>query len=458
MPPPCVGLMSKFALLFLIVFFGGIIAAVAYTPVAAFVLYQLVYFLNPESRWWGASIPDLRYSLITVLFMMLMLALRYKNLNSYSSLREQPAVKWLLAILLMYYVVYFFALIPQLHWRFTFDFTKLILILFIAYKLLITPAALTAALWAYIVGAAYIGYVATVTGRNGFGRVENIGMVDTGSDSNMTAAALVPPIILLMYYAWLGSWKVRLLCVVFGAYIVNGLVLINSRGAFLGAIAGAAVFILYMLFSAQQRKGQRLVALLIVISGLAGFVRLADDTFWLRMQTLKQVEDQDASGSHRVEFWLATFDMMEDYPKGTGVGGYILLSPNYLPEHYFERRTIGKAVHSSWFQALSEVGWPGPILFACLLVCLYRQSRDTKKFVLQQGESDIYFKILALEAGFVGYLISASFIDRFRAEVLYWMVLFLIVAANVYYLQYKHGVKVTTIESGSDTDKGNHAR
>lgn len=450
--------MSKFAILFLIVFFGGIIASVAFTPVAAFVLYQLVYFLNPETRWWGVSIPDLRYSLITVIFMMLMLAVRYKQLNSYSSLRKQPAVKWLLAILLMYYVVYFFALIPELHWRFTFDFTKLILILFIAYKLLTTPAALTAALWAYIVGAAYIGYVATVTGRNGFGRVENIGMVDTGSDSNMTAAALTPPIVLLMYYAWLGSWKVRLLCVLFGAYIVNGLVLINSRGAFLGAIAGGAVFILYMLFSAQQRKGQRLVALLIVITGLAGFVRLADDTFWDRMQTLKQVEDGEASGSHRVEFWLATFDMMKDYPKGTGVGGYILLSPNYLPEHYFENRTIGKAVHSTWFQALSEVGWPGPILFVCLLVCLYRQSRDTKKFVLQQGQTDIYFKILALEAGLIGYLISASFIDRFRAEALYWMILFLMVAANVYYLQYKYGAKAITAKKELVVDEKIYVR
>jgi hypothetical protein len=35
----------------------------------------------------------------------------------------------------------------------------------------------------------------------------------------------------------------------------------------------------------------------------------------------------------------------------------------------------------------------------------------------------------------LGYLIAATFINQFRAEILYWMILLVAVAGKVYYLQ-----------------------
>lgn len=428
--------MSKSALLFLLIFFGGLIAAVFFLPVASFLVYQLVYFINPDDSWWSASIPGLRYSFTVVVIMILTLAVNYRNYTERAAWGDQPILKWLLAILIMYMIMLNFAIVPALHKRFLIDFVKLIVIIFVAYKLVNTERALDACLWAYILGATYIGIVVYQTGRNSGDRVEGLGMVDTGGDSNMVAAALAPSLVILIYMAWLGNKKIKALTFFCGALIANGVVLINSRGAFLGVVLGAAFFLFYMLFSKYRRKGQRGTAIFVILAGLSGGLYVADDTFWERMQTLTLAqEDAGASGSRRTDYWRATFDVMEDYPMGVGIGGFQVVSKQYLPSSNFVNRDIGRAVHSTWFQLLGELGWPGPILFIGLLITITRLSGKTKRSLIAEGRYEAYFKMLALEGALLAYLICATFIDRSRAEILYWLILFIAIGVNVYYLQ-----------------------
>jgi hypothetical protein len=44
--------------------------------------------------------------------------------------------------------------------------------------------------------------------------------------------------------------------------------------------------------------------------------------------------------------------------------------------------------------------------------------------------------MLALEGALLSFLVAASFIDRARAEMLYWLILFIAIASNVYYLRF----------------------
>ena len=427
--------MSKFALFFLAIFFGGIFSAFIVTPAASFIVYQLVYFLNPDVRWWSASIPGIRYSFIAVIVMIFVLTIRYKELTAAAHWKKQPVFKWMAALLIYYFVALSFAVVPDIHKQFTIDFAKLILIVFVAYKVVNTEKALDACLWAYVIGATYVGYLAREVGRDGQGRVEGIGMVDTGGDSNGTAAAMVPALIILIYFAWLGNKKTKLFAAFCGAFIANGIVLINSRGAFLGAVSGALFFLLYMVFSKYQRKGQRATAVVIILCSFAGTLYVADDLFWSRMETIKQVEDGSASGSHRVEFWMATFDVLKDYPLGVGIQGFVELSPNYLPEHYFEGRKVGKAVHSTWFSILAELGYIGLFIFVFMILSTFKLSKRTKIEIIKIGNYDSYFKVLALEGALISFLVAGSFIDRGRAEVLYWLILFIAIAANIYFSQ-----------------------
>jgi hypothetical protein len=418
------------------IFFGGIFSALLFTPVASFIVYQLVYFLNPDIRWWSASIPGIRYSFIAVVVMILVLIANYKKFSLAAPWKTQPVFKWMLVLLIYYFIGLSFAVVPALHEQFIFEFSKLILIMFVAYKIVHTERALNACLWAYVIGVTYIGYMAREVGRDGQGRVEGIGMVDTGGDSNGTAAAMVPALIILIYLAWLGNKKTKLFAVFCGAFIANGVVLINSRGAFLGAVVGTLFFLFYMIFSRYQRKGQRIAAILIILMGISGTIYVADETFWSRMGTLKNVEDGGGSGSHRIDFWMATFDVLDDYPLGVGIQGFIVLSPNYLPEYYFEGRKIGKATHSTWFQILSEIGWPGLFFLLALLISTFKLSRNTKQHLINVENYDAYFKMLALEGALLSFLVAASFIDRARSEMLYWLILFIAIASNIYYLRF----------------------
>jgi hypothetical protein len=441
--------LSKFALLFLTVLFAGIVATFFYSATASFLLYQIVYMVNPDIRWWSGQIPGLSYSFFTVILMMIALAINYKTLSPLSPWSRQPMTKWIVLFLGSYYLMYFFALNLPLHDKFTFALTKLVIIIAIAYKLIHSERALKAVLWAYIIGATYVGYIAYSVGRNSAGRIEGIGMVDTGTDGNHTAAALVPAAVLLIYQAWMGNNKIRLLSFFCGALIVNGLVLINSRGAFLGVVAGGGLFLCYMLFSRFQRKGQRAMAFVIIIAGVSGGLYVADEVFWERMQTLQADEEGDRGGAGRMHFWWGTFDMLEDYPMGMGVGGYQRLSGLYLDESKTDYHVENRAVHSSWFQMLSEVGWLGTGIFLGLLLSAWRLLENTKKYLINQGRNEAYFQMISLQCAMLSFMITATFIDRIRAEIFFWNFLFIAAAANIYYLRHVTQPKQSRMSHGN---------
>jgi len=440
--------MSKIALIFLMAFFGGTIATFTFSGASSFILYQFVYFLNPDYRWWSAEIPGISYSFIASMLMLISLGIGYRKYSTLAPWGELPVFKWIIALLLYHYLVYFWALNPAVHYEFTFQFTKLVIIVFVAYKLVNSPRILDVSIWAYLVGATYIGYLATSVGRGAGARVEGIGMADA-PDANDTAAALVPAAVFLMYYAWMGNKKVKLLCVFCGALIANGLVLINSRGSFVGVVVSAGLFLLYMMFSRYRKEGQRAMAVVIIILGISGGLYVADDQFWDRMRTMENVEDEGASGSQRINYWLAALDISTDYPLGAGIYGFNFLSDVYLPPEY-QGGEGGKSVHSLWFQGLSEVGWPGIGLFIIALMSLFRFSRKAKQWVLENEDNVSYFKLLALECALLGYLAAGSFINRFRAEILYWMILLLAIGINVYFLQ-RQKAKVAAAKKQKNT-------
>lgn len=425
--------MSKFALLFLAVFLGGIMVALFYNGAAAFILYQLVYFLNPSDRWWSAGIPGISYSFVTSILMLAVLAMGYRKLSEQSPWSEHPSLKWLVAILLSYYAAHLWALAPASHDKFTFAFLKVVIVIFTAYKLLNTKMALTASIWAYLIGCTYVGYLGTITGRNSGDRLEGIALPET-DDVNPVAAAIVPAGVLLLYYAWMGNTKVRILCFFCGALIANGLVLFNSRGAFLGTIASTGLYLLHMMFSRHRQRGQRAMALVIVVLGISGGLYITDDTFWSRMETLSSNTETNEGGAGRITFWFAAVEMMGERPLGMGVNGFNLLAPIYLTEEERGGETY-RAVHSLWFQGLTEVGWHGFFFFLAMLFTLYRLSRRARMALLKEGNYSDYFKLLALECALFGYLVCGTFINQFRAEILYWMLLLVAVGTKVHYLQ-----------------------
>jgi O-antigen ligase len=132
-------------------------------------------------------------------------------------------------------------------------------------------------------------------------------------------------------------------------------------------------------------------------------------------------------------FWLKTFDMLADHPLGVGLMGYQVLSPQYLPAEWLTGGV--RAVHSTWFEVLSSFGYQGFVMFMGYIGSTFLLARRVRKYLREKGEQFHALQLVALEASFVGFLVAATFINRFYGEMLYWLPALIAVFANVYMIK-----------------------
>jgi len=426
--------MPKILILVLGIISAGIIGPFIFGPHIAFYSYELVYFFNPANRWWAYYVPALPYSRIIVIIFLLTYFLKVNDYKE-NRLTKLPIFKWMLLLLITYFFLYFYAQWPEEHTSALIEYTKMFIIISTAYKVLDSQNKLEWAFYAYMLGGLYIGYEAFNIGRNAGDRVEGIGFVDA-PDANGTAAALAPILPLLLFYFWQANIKVKVFALIAGAFIVNALILINSRGAFVGAFISISIFLIGMLSGKIKTKKQKRAVILLILLGTLGLTMLIDDSFIDRIDTLTEIEDEHKSGSHRYRMWLSSIDLVNDYPFGTGARGFELLSPYYVEEWLFFGGQQMKAVHSIWFQALSEVGWHGAFFFILLIITTITMTRKIKIYCLSINDLYNYYLAHALLSSLIGFLAAASFINQFRAHSLYFLILFISCLYNIIVLKH----------------------
>lgn len=402
-------------------------------PAWAFMLYQVVYFMSPLGRWWGYMVPSLSYSFFTVILMLVVLVKNFKE-HQKNRIFDAPQMKWFYLIGLAYIATLGYASMPEVNNEAVGNFIKLMVIVSVAYKLVDTDSKLNGVLAAYIGGAAYIGFLAFQVGRDATGRVESVGTVDA-PDSNGVAAAIAPALVLSLYYFWISNRKIAKFAAAFaGAFVANGIVLINSRGSFLAVIVSVAYFLSFLLFSRFQRPRQKSSAMWLIVLGLIAAVNVIDENAIERFYSIKQEEmtEEQESGATRMFFWVAAMDMAQDYPFGTGAFGFQVHAPDYLPEGIDTGSSRNRSVHSTWFEALTETGYLGLFFLISMLMASFKATRRCKAELVKMNDIDSYYKVLAIEAAFIAFIVAMSFMNRFRAEILYWCVLFTACAYNIY--------------------------
>lgn len=420
--------MAKILILIVSIYLSGIVLAFASGAHWAFYLYQVIYFLNPMNHWWSSSLPMVSYSKITVIILFATYFIHRKDLIQ-NELSKNPQFKWMFILVSIYAITIIFALDFNLHKDATVDFIKLFIVMSVAYKVIDTILKLEWSLLVYILGCAFIGYETILTGRNSQGRVEGVGFIDA-PEANGTAAALVASFPLIIYFLWWGNKKIKVLMVICGPLILNGIILINSRGAFLGVATGILYFMFTMIFSKVKSKRQKILAVFFIVLGVSGILTLVDESFVDRISTLTEVKDESASGSHRYRMWLAAIDVAMDNPLGVGAYGFNLLSRYYVPSELFGKKQSYKSVHSTWFQALSEVGWIGLFVFLILIFSTIKTIKKVKKMCGSESLRIYYFAI-ALQASFLGTLVANTFINQFRTQLMYWCILFISCLYNI---------------------------
>ena len=177
-----------------------------------------------------------------------------------------------------------------------------------------------------------------------------------------------------------------------------------------------------------------------VLVALSAIPFVTDSLFWERFfsineQKIEQTEKE--SGATRIYFWKAAVAMSFDYPFGTGASGFIYHSPNYIDENVNTGRSRNRAVHSTWFEVLSEIGYPGFLCLLALIVKSFSCLREAARECYKRNDVDGAQLMVALGCAFISLLVAITFLNRIRAEVFYWLILFIACSYNLYVVQPK---------------------
>lgn len=198
-------------------------------------------------------------------------------------------------------------------------------------------------------------------------------------------------------------------------FSISGIIATYSRGGFLGLVA---TLICINLFTKKKIRNFILMAII----GLIAVKFLITKEYKDRMNTIvvdEETEEREASSASRLHFWKIATIIANNNPI-VGVG------PQCFPVAYdYYDTTNGmygtrRAVHSSYFQVLSNLGYPGFILwclmFAMSFLTCFQLRRKTKNIPELQW---VFYSANMLSISLFAYCVSATFVSMGYADLIY---------------------------------------
>ena len=233
----------------------------------------------------------------------------------------------------------------------------------------------------------------------------------------LTALVWLP----LAFYLMRGPrprWE-RLFC--FGCLLVTLLAisLAASRGGFLGVVAGT----LFIVSRAKHRL--RNLALMSVF--LMPMVLFLPSSPVQRL--LNPTESDQQATESRFMFWSAGLRMFASNPlMGVGVDRFMVNLPQYIDvgdRTWISQETYAIA-HNTYIQVAAELGLLGLLPFLLLLFSTYRGLQKVARDALRSGPLLLHQAAVGMQAGLVGYAVSAFFVSGLLRS--FWVLIALSVA------------------------------
>lgn len=245
---------------------------------------------------------------------------------------------------------------------------------------------------------------------------------DLLSDNNVFALAVVMIIPFLYYlgYTYKG-WIKR--CFHFSIPLaMYCVVATRSRGGFLALTFLLIIMCFYV--RGRLRAFAIILGVLFVISW-----PMLPQSYHERIGTIKQSSEksdarasggtEDDSIKGRLHFWKVAVAMANDYPLlGVGLKAYQSKYDEYDTSYgYYGSR---RAVHSAWFQLLSENGWIAFTIFLFLILNVILTNRAIRKRARQVKElSWVIPYTYMLEISLSSFLVGATFLSAAYMDFLY---------------------------------------
>ena len=403
--------------LFLLAFAAGCVLAFAKHPIYGLLTYVAVYYLNPPVRWWGASFPVLRWSILAAVITLLALLIKSNTTRSVMPLSRQGVVYGLVAFLVWISVQSAWALDPVQHTDLVILALKYLLLVGLIYRCIDTEQHLKMFLWAHVVGCVYLGWLAYSAHQGG--RFEGFGSPDI-DEANAGAVQIVTGVLIGSSLFLAGNLREKIGLFAGMPLTVNAIVVTISRSGFLAMGFGGVLFNLFT--PSRLRVRVRVLSVLAIVL----FVMLTNPVYWARIKSLEvageQIQGVD-TGATRVHLVEAQWRMFLDHPFGCGHRCTATLSRAFLPEWELTgpEGARARSSHSTVMTMLVEHGIPGFLLYLMLVVWVVR---SLWTLIRSQAKRDGFLAMLvpgiagAMGALFVGDL----FVDYLILEVRLWLI------------------------------------
>lgn len=416
--------MSLTGIAFVLSYLYGLVCAFAVHPRWGLFTYMAAFYLHPPYRWWGVSLPELRWSLIAAVVTFLAMP---------SAKLPPDTTPWSAHLINKVMIVYVAWMWVQVAWgnpnhmEGVILMTKYVILAFLIYRLINDEQGLRDFALCHVAGCFYFGMLAL--GADGTGRLEFIGGPGV-NDSNtlgmhMSTGLIFAGSLILSQSGW-RRWFALLTVPV----LANCIVQTESRGAFLGAACGGLVYLYY-----APRQYRKFITSLGAI-GVFILLAYAPAAYWERMSTIKDVQDEeriDASAESRMVIIKAQFQMFLDYPFGLGFNTTAYLSRGYLGVEWLtvnpgeDRLTQGsRASHNTLMSVLVDQGIPGVLIAAVGGFAVLGALRRVGRFDANRSHPELGLMRAAICASLASIFVSGMFTNYLKAEVLLWMMALLV--------------------------------
>jgi probable O-glycosylation ligase (exosortase A-associated) len=387
---------------------GGVYAA--QSAFGGLLFYLWLAYFRPESWVWSVGfIQSLNLSLICGIYLVARTPLAGADLSV--TFRRGLLLLFLLLTVLSTYMSQF----VTFNSGYFQDFVKALIVTYLLSALVNDPKKLRLVLIVIVVSlgfeSAKQGWVTLLIapGRPNDNTVAVLG------DNNETAVGLlmITPVLFALANTTTIQWEKRLHQFL-GIGILYRAISTYSRGGFLSA---GTMFILYV---ARSKHKLRSLVLAAVIGG--ALLSVLPDAFWNRMSTVQVTLDQDeldSSAASRLHFWQVAMAMANDHPL-LGVGHF-----GFQPAYNLYDFSLGlygrnRAVHSSWFGILAELGYPAFFLLLILLATSFLSCEKIARRALR-GEIPPEFRnyALAIQTGLAVFCVGGSFLSFHYREIVW---------------------------------------
>jgi O-antigen ligase len=389
-------------------------------PIYGVYFYIATTYVFPPGRWWGYIFHDTRWAFVAAAVTTLAIVVNRGKLRPKPPCFAQPAALILLLYAGWMWVQTPWALDVPEHVRGSTEFLKCLFALWFVYRVADSKDGLKNLILSHVLGCALLGIYALSAGRTN-GRLDGVGgpnLDDSNTLGMYLATGALCAIGLVLSH---GGWR-RYVSLASLVLIINGFVLANSRGGFLGLAAGT----LALAFCIGPRH--RRVFWIFSMAGAIGLYALVDKTFVDRMYTIEDVTSQDESADpsarSRVAIAEAQLQMFLDHPIGVGWRGTAVLAPQYLDRKWL---TLGdgddasRSSHNTFLTALVEQGIVGALIYSALVLWVVGALLRCRRLGRVGDDPELATLVAALTSAIVVVLVAGMTADYLVKEVQFWL-------------------------------------